>query len=161
MRDLTRFETGSFDFVLCSFNGLDCIDHGERLAVLSEFRRVCDPSGAVCFSSHNLGAVSDLFRPREEASPGLAGHARQVARQALLRAVNKPPGRLVSSGHAMVRDGSLNFWLNQYYVTAGEQLAQLKAVGFSSVDVYGLDGKLVPGDALDEAGDAWLYYLAR
>jgi SAM-dependent methyltransferase len=161
MRDLSRYETGSFDFVLCSFNAIDSIDRDERLKVLSEFRRVCDSSGAVCFSSHNLGSVPDLFRVGDQRQPGLVDKVRRLARYAVLRAVNESPRRLMAKPHAMVRDGSLNFGLNHYYVRGDEQLAQLRAVGLPTVDVFGLDGRLIADSALNEARDGWLYYLAR
>ena len=160
MRDLSGYETGSFDFVLCSFNGLDCIDHDERLAVLSEFRRVCDPSGALFFSSHNLGSLRDLFRLEDERQPGLVDKVRRLARYGVLRTLNQSPRRLMTKPHAMVRDGALNFGLNHYYVRPEEQVAQLNLAGFPSVEVYGLDGRLIAGSALDEATDGWLYYLA-
>jgi SAM-dependent methyltransferase len=161
MRDLSRYEPGSFDFVLCSFNGLDCISHEERLIVLTEFRRVCEASGAICFSSHNLGSLPDLFRVGDARQPGLVDKVRRLARCAMLRTVNESPRRLMARPYAMVRDGALNFELNQYYVAPHEQLAQLKAAGFPSVDVYGQDGRLVVNGALDHATDGWLYYLAR
>ena len=39
-KDLTTFEDRSFDFVLFSFNGLDCISHEDRLQALREINRV-------------------------------------------------------------------------------------------------------------------------
>lgn len=50
----TSFESGTFDYVLFSYYGLDYIlPKAERLRALREIRRVLKPSGIAVFSSHN------------------------------------------------------------------------------------------------------------
>ena len=46
--DLKRFEPGSFDFVLFSFNGLDYISHDDRKLALRQIHRVLRPGGCLC-----------------------------------------------------------------------------------------------------------------
>jgi ubiquinone/menaquinone biosynthesis C-methylase UbiE len=49
-----QFENESFDYVLFSFNGLDCIfPYQKRLACLQEIHRVLKKGGLFVFSSHN------------------------------------------------------------------------------------------------------------
>src|SRR6185437_16849190 len=52
-RDLSQFPAASFDFVLFSHNGIDCLDHPGRLRALAEIRRVLAPSGVFVFSTRN------------------------------------------------------------------------------------------------------------
>jgi SAM-dependent methyltransferase len=56
VRDLSQFPGGSFDLVFFSFNGIDMIDHSERIKVLSEIRHLLSDSGIFVFSSHNRAA---------------------------------------------------------------------------------------------------------
>jgi ubiquinone/menaquinone biosynthesis C-methylase UbiE len=53
-RDLNLFGDNYFDFVLFSFNGIDCMNHDDRLKTLREIRRVTKNGGYFCFSAHNL-----------------------------------------------------------------------------------------------------------
>jgi ubiquinone/menaquinone biosynthesis C-methylase UbiE len=45
-RDLSRFPAGWFDFVLFSYNGIDFVDHADRLQVLKEIARVSHLGGS-------------------------------------------------------------------------------------------------------------------
>jgi len=53
VRDLSRFDDGSFDVVCVLFNGLCDLSAGDRLRALAEIRRVLRDGGLFLFSSHN------------------------------------------------------------------------------------------------------------
>lgn len=56
--DLLAFEDASFDAIVFSFNGIDCLVPNEkRLRCVRECRRVLRPMGVLVFSSHNPRAV--------------------------------------------------------------------------------------------------------
>ena len=55
LRDLSRFESGSFDVVVAPFNVLDVLGDAERRRVLKEIRRILDSGGLLIMSSHNRG----------------------------------------------------------------------------------------------------------
>src|SRR5262249_12955489 len=76
-RALGLFESASFDFVLFSFNGLDYVGHDDRLKILQEIRRVGNPGGHFCFSSHNLNWCAQFFEWRRMLSlnPTIAARA--------------------------------------------------------------------------------------
>ena len=160
VRDLHKFASGAFDFILFSFNGLDLIGHGDRMRALSELHRVCAPSGFVCFSSHNLSAVSRLFRLHPDQRTSLYSHGRGLVQQAIFRRLNPPQRVLARASHALIRESYFDFRSQLYYVRPSEQLAQLADVSFSQIEVYGLDGRQIPSSAADSASDLWLYYLA-
>src|SRR5215510_11475838 len=71
MRDLSAIEDGRFDFVLCSYNSIDYVDHTDRLQSLREIRRVCAPHALFCFSSHNTRSIEQLFSWPRSGSPKL------------------------------------------------------------------------------------------
>lgn len=72
--DLSSLEASSFDVVVFSFNGLDCLHPVDcRRACIAEMARVLRPGGVVVLSSHNARA---LVRPRRDAGTGLRGVAR-------------------------------------------------------------------------------------
>ena len=48
-RNLSLFDDAYFDFVLFSFNGIDAVEHQDRLAILREIRRVLRKGGYFCF----------------------------------------------------------------------------------------------------------------
>jgi ubiquinone/menaquinone biosynthesis C-methylase UbiE len=53
----------AFDVVMFSFNGIDAVDHGGRIAVMEEARRVLAPGGLFLFSSLNIAGFSYDTRP--------------------------------------------------------------------------------------------------
>ncbi len=58
-RTMKSFKNNSFDFILFSFNGIDYMDHEDRMATLREIRRLIKPGGYFCFSTHNLNFLSN------------------------------------------------------------------------------------------------------
>jgi SAM-dependent methyltransferase len=52
-RDVSRFQDGSFDLVFFSYNGINYVEHSDRLKILREIHRVLAQRGAFVFSSHN------------------------------------------------------------------------------------------------------------
>lgn len=81
--DLSRFDDQSFDAVVFSFNGIDCLYPDEvRLRCVDECRRVLRPGGTFLLSVHNpLGVftvptvrgLSPLVKARRFAREGLTG----------------------------------------------------------------------------------------
>lgn len=167
-RDLSAFDDGSFGLVMFSYNGIDFVDHADRLRILSEVRRVLRPGGAFVFSSHNRAATpAGPWR-----LPDLATW-RAHPRHAALRLLGWPVGianhwrrrrhERREADHALLNDGAHLFGLLTYYIRARDQVAQLHAAGFEAVRVLRLDGSEVDPAAPDAAtaGDHWLTYACR
>jgi ubiquinone/menaquinone biosynthesis C-methylase UbiE len=149
-RDLSSFGPEEFDFVLFSYNGLDSLDHDDRLRALRELHRVLSQKGVLCFSSHNTYALPELY----------AGERRRRVKSTAFWMLNGSRHRLVAEPHVMVRDGTGHYRMIQYYVRPSESLDQLDSAGFTVTDVFGLDGRRIEVAGIDRARDAWLYYVA-
>lgn len=62
--DIRTYEFNErFDFILFSFNGIDCMFIEEREAVLSKFYSLLNPCGYLTFSSHNVHHLKGLENP--------------------------------------------------------------------------------------------------
>ena len=185
-RDLGRFESASFDFVLFSFNGIDTVGgHADRRAALSEIHRVCRPGAAFCFSSSNLRFA--LFRSSTPAwlwsflrsDPGSA--LRNPSRLRNVVADSRRWSRLNPGLREMVREGggvvvedrlryefSTEFYAapaarirtEKYYVDPDRQAEQLVGSGFRDVRIFGPDGHRIGAHTLRAGPPSWwLYYL--
>ena len=51
--DLSQFADASFDAIVFSYNGLDCLPHEKREDCLRECHRILKPGGVYIFSTHN------------------------------------------------------------------------------------------------------------
>ncbi len=156
-RDLSRFASDSFDFVLFSYNGIDYIDHQGRLRALREIERVLKRDGLLCFSSHNTGSIRKLFELRHQLSANPRELIENLARWARLRRRHSRAdvAELSRSEHCTFFDG----YRDTYYVDPKAQLRQL-AEGFRDPTVFSLDSGRVYGPAeLGRATDYWLYFL--
>jgi SAM-dependent methyltransferase len=148
VRDLSPFDSASFDLVLFAYNGIDAVSHDDRLRGFAEVRRVLAPGGTFVFSTHNLAGLPGLF----------AFSARRPIRSARLRLHNPKLADLVARPWAVVRDGAYAFKGELYYVRLDEQLRQLRQAGFDAAPrVFGLDGREVSERESPE--DLWLYFL--
>jgi ubiquinone/menaquinone biosynthesis C-methylase UbiE len=148
-----------FDFVLFSLNGLDYIDHDDRLKALGEIYRVLKPGGFYMFSTHNRDYKGFKKLPWQEDTPFSLGHLRSC-----LYTLAHWPRHLVMRQHelfkkeyAIVNDSAHGFSLFTYYIGIGEQLKQLERKGFEQIEAYNMVGNPVKSDS----DFPWTYYLAR
>jgi ubiquinone/menaquinone biosynthesis C-methylase UbiE len=127
-RTLDIFPDRYFDFILFSYNGIDCVAHADRLRVLQQVHRVGRRGGFFCFSAHNLQSRQQVDLPFES-----------------------------GCGFAVINDGVHDGRLQLYYIRPDEQLQQLRPY-FTDIRVYNLAGNLVQDHQLNSISDCWLYY---
>lgn len=157
-RDLRSLSSGSFDLVLFSYNGVDYVDSEGRAAALGEMARLLSPSGALIFSSHNVHSLAALMHG--EAREGVWTRMRLWRRRSRIRASNPSAKELMAHDGVSVSDGAFNFRLMTYYIKPAAQVAALRALGFTSVDVYDLSrGTILAPEEWESCTDPWLYYL--
>ena len=153
------YPDGSFDLVLFSFNGLDCITHEERLKGLREVHRVLRPGGLYFFSAHNLGSIPKFV----EIDRSKPKRFLRTLRKSIRFKLNNPGIDLTGKEgeHRMVKDGVHSFRLTLYYIRPSAQVDQLRDAGFVEVEAF--DHRLRPlsRDEMDDSPDIWLHYLCR
>lgn len=163
-RDLSRFADNTFDFILFSFNGIDYVEHSDRLKILYEINRVGKPGSYYFFSSHNLPAITQAFKLKEQLSLNPIKTYTNLLMFVFLRTFNCQinPELLEASRYLLIRDESHNFRLKTYYIKPQEQLQQL-SFGFDNITSYSWQGNEPLKSKQDQAwqNDMWLYYLGR
>jgi ubiquinone/menaquinone biosynthesis C-methylase UbiE len=161
VREMSRFEDDSFDFILFSFNGIDYISHADRLQVFIEIQRVGKSGGYFCFSSHNLGGFERQFDFRQQFSFNPLKTYINLVMATFLHVFNFPMTlkQVQRSPHSIIKDESHNFRLNTYYIRPQEQLKQLE-LHFRNTKIYAwTSGLEVTAEHLQNHPDLWLYYL--
>jgi SAM-dependent methyltransferase len=162
MRDLSAFETGSFDVIVASFNVLDVLNDEERRDVVDRIHRVLVPGGLLMMSTHNRDFAPRLAEPLQLRGRSLLRIAitltrmprRQRNRRRLMPLERNEPG------YAILNDISHDFAALHYYIRHDAQQRQLAEHGFELEECLDLDGRPVAGD--HHAPDcSELHYVAR
>lgn len=154
--ELAQFDDSTFDVVVFSFNGIDCIPtEVGRQRCLSQCRRVLAPGGRLIFSSHN--ARYWVFPPRLEG--GLARRAWRTlyaALHTLSNLVFLTTRRAFWAGRGFVRDPATHGGL-KHIATVASVREELDRAGFEVLEVLSdLHPRRLPSFAT-----AWYYYASR
>jgi SAM-dependent methyltransferase len=166
-RDLSAFRDGEFGLVMFAFNGIDCLEHADRLRALREVHRVLADGGWFVFSSHNRDSPATGFRfpevnvahhPLRRAARRLAwvpAAARALRNRRRLRRYE-----VDEDTYAIRNDSAHEHALLTYYTRPRDQLDQLRSVGFDAeVSTFALDGREL-GEG-ESCPDAWIYYCVQ
>lgn len=161
VRAMTELEPDYFDFVLFSYNGLDSINHKDRLLALREMKRVCKINGYVCFSSHNLQSIDQLFQIRFSFNPFI--FARRIYKSFKLRRLNQPVKKLKQLNYAIIHDGTHDYKICNYYINPAYQIQQLSEIGFKNIKLfsYNSGGEIDLSSDLHSITDFMIYYLCN
>jgi SAM-dependent methyltransferase len=157
-RDLSRFETGQFDFVLFSFNGIDYVNHSDRILVLKSINRVLKSDGLFSFSTHNRNYVHFRKHPWQEKIKWKISHFKSIVRSLYFYKNHKKQRseEVVNSDYGWINDPGHDYGLMTYYITPEAQHEQLKQFGFEPTKLVDQDGS----DTIDKEIE-WMFYLAR
>lgn len=162
VRDLSCFGDDEFDFVMFSYNGIDYIDHNDRMQALSEIHRVLRNGGLFVFSTHNLKYNNIATQPSFQFSFNPVALARNIIDY--FRQVGNRKKLSLKEVHAenytILNDSGNDFSLLTYYIDKNNQCEQLMDEGFRSLEQYQLNGEAL---ALDDDGQdsCWIYYVAQ
>lgn len=138
-----KFEDGTFDYVLFSFNGLDVIyPEAKRLLVLREIYRVLKEGGLFVFSSHNRWWLGLPFS-------SLPYFLLTVVPLNLfnLRLFRKYRLGRLQSGDMLVL----------YHTSPISQRRQLRGLGFRTIETVGIYNKFKPLQYFE----VYLHYIAK
>lgn len=162
-RTLESLADEAFDFVLFSFNGIDYVNHQDRMLALASIYRVLRPGGYFVFSSHSTNCIPELLSLRTHLSRNPINAARGLVQWLKLNFIYNKRSTLKQankSAKIMLNDGAFNFGLQTYYVSLQEQIRQLDGM-FSINNIYSLTSgrPFATIESAEISTDPWLYYL--
>ena len=159
-RLMPEFETGAFDFVLFSFNGLDYIGHEDRLKALKEIKRVCKPGGYFAFSTHNLRAIGGIYSIEWTPHPKYMLYQFYKITRLLFK--TGLPGKYRDKEYAVIHDGLHHFKIVTYYIQPEVQVRQLQEAGFEQIRLFSVtDGKETHTQDPLLKKSPWVYFLCQ
>jgi ubiquinone/menaquinone biosynthesis C-methylase UbiE len=163
-RDLSRFYETPFDFVMFSLNGIDSVNHEDRLQILGEVKKVLAKDGYFFFSTHSLRAFKN-FKLR----PKFKWYSPAKSLYHLLKNMkfNRRMHSLYSDSHikdiarlswTILKTGDHDFKMDIYHIDPVAQIHQLKDAGFQVESIYGLYGGI---ENAETTQTNTLYYLRK
>jgi SAM-dependent methyltransferase len=158
-RDLSAFDSGSFDLVNFSFNGIDYVDLDGREKILSEVNRVLKPNGLFFFSTHNRHHSSFNKYPWLHSENNLLTNVKTFLKSApfLYRKIKNKNNELFKKEFALINDSAHNYQLITFYSSPDFLVEQLLSSGFEEPDLYNKAGNKVRKEMLDD----WIFVSTK
>lgn len=169
-RDLSDLPASHYRLVMFSFNGIDSLDHDDRMKVMAQVSRVMHPDGYFVYSTLNKeGGLFDEPPWHAEIAPlstlperFLRSAARVVLRNADFRRKWRQWWSLrhETRNHGDWGEGRLNgpgSGLVVHWTTPGATIAELAQAGMEPVAMFGLDGRSFDGPSKEP----YFYVVAR
>lgn len=160
--DLSQIDDESFDLVLFSFNGVDCIPEHLRDDCFRTVRRVLRRGGRFVFTSHNLRFIETYYRFHWHKHP--RGIIRELARLRMLKKINGSIDALSNRNQVAFRDGAYAGQLDfkHVHVKPEHQMKELERFGFTDVRAISrVDGHVFDGGEAALTRDPWIYYFCK
>lgn len=159
-RSMPHFADNSFDFILFSFNGIDCIDIEGRNLVMEECKRVLKDGGMFCFSFHNFYTIPKVYSLYVSKNPLKWNESWR--RYKLVNKLNPAQEKFLDKDYIILRDGENNFKSDVMYTKPEFQLDMLRNCGFQPVCFYDAEkGIKIPTLQLGESKAQWIYALTK
>jgi ubiquinone/menaquinone biosynthesis C-methylase UbiE len=155
-RSLSQFGNGFFDFILFSFNGIDCVDFNDRRKVIAECFRLLKPGGHFWFSFHNLFSIPKLYSFQWPKNP--FKWIREFHRFRKVRALNGNMDQYTNREYCSLYDGAEVFEAEVMYLQPSLQFCMLEEAGFTDIKYYNAQtGKLLSGTEANSRNIDWIY----
>ena len=134
--NMSIFNDNEFDFILFSFNGLDCVTIDDRIKILKEIKRVAKNGAIFSYSTHNIYNIPKLFKFRMPRNPlNIPG---EIKRFKKINSINEKPDVLIQKDFDIITDGDINFSVQYYYCNIGYEIESITKLGFSPFEFYSL-----------------------
>lgn len=159
-RNLKTLKENYFDLVLFSFNGIDYMNHKDRIKTFQEIKRVLKNNGNFIFSTHNLNSLDNLYNIKY--TKNSIQLIRRTLKHFILTLLNGSIKKIRNKETTYIRDGAHKFKLKNYYITPTFQIQQLEKLGFENIKLFSLsNGQLIDNSNLKEIEDSWIYYVCK
>jgi len=134
--DMQIFEDNTFDFILFSFNGLDCVSFTERIKILKEIKRIAKPNALFSYSTHNIYNIPKLFSFRLPRNP--FNFQSELRRYKKINKINKSYNELINEDYVIIADGDIDFTVKYYYCNINFEIDMIKKLGYKIKDLQSL-----------------------
>ena len=135
-KNMNIFNDNEFDYILFSFNGIDCVSFDDRLKILTEIKRIAKPRATFVYSTHNIYNIPKLFSFHMPKNP--LNIIPEIKRVKKINTINKNPDQLLKSDYVIITDGDIDFSVQYYYGNMNFEFEQLKKIGFTPKHFYSL-----------------------
>lgn len=169
-RDLGSIGAAAVDIVVFSYNGIDYVDHQDRLRILEQIHHVLRPNGAFLFSAHRLGVAiprsTDLSNLALSMNPLRAANGLLKYLQGIGHARRLRPLQRREAEYAVLNDAAQQYQLLTYYISPDAQTRQLEHAGFGQVRAFAQNGdeltkaQLTGAAPASLASDYMIHYMA-
>ena len=156
--DMSILPNESFDFVMFSFNGIDCMSHEKRIRTLNEIYRVLKNNGVFAFSSHNRDDSKIVVAFNRYERINLNSIKQNILN--VRSYLKSRKGQEQTETYAILSDPLAGFGQLSYYIRKPDQVKQLADIGFYDIEIVNFDGEFVAEHAMDQASH-WFYYVCR
>ncbi len=163
VKDMSKeFGDREFDFIMFSFNGLDSINHADRLQGLREIYRVLSRDGLFVFSSHNRNHRYAISYPKMKLSMTPCRQIKNIKNftKSMYNYLRNRNSQQFKDEYAIINDVAHNYAMLTYYIDKLNQVSQLEAIGFETIEIYDTLGNKLDLHN-DDKDSAWVYYVAR
>ena len=159
--NLSFIEDKFYDFILFSFNGIDCVEIDKRLSALTEAYRVCKDGGWFAFSVHNIYNVDILYSFQTPRNP--LKFLKEYKRMKMVIKLNPKKDEVLKNDMLSIIDGDLDFSTSYVYIKPEIQFKILEEIGFCEILMFDKNGKNVLIDDFINLKnqDPWIYFLCK
>lgn len=159
-RAMPQFANNTFDFILFSFNGIDCIDFEGRKLVLAECKRLLKNDGYFCFSFHNFYTIPKVYSLTMSKNP--FKWKSSLNRYKMVNKLNPEISAFENKDYIILRDGENSFESDVMYMKPEFQVEMLKNLEFDPVCFYDAEkGTEIAVLKLAESKSQWIYAVTK
>jgi ubiquinone/menaquinone biosynthesis C-methylase UbiE len=158
-RHLDSFSDHDFDFILFSYNGIDCVDFEGRKKILSECSRLVKQDGVLSFSFHNKGNLDKLYSFQYPRNP--FKYPWEWRRMNKVSEINGSKEKYRSMDWFIIKDGCEDFTTDILYIDPLYQRTCLELMGFKTFYFHdALTGRELTADETKKSETPWIYITA-
>lgn len=155
-RNLNQYPNNYFDFILFSFNGIDCVSFDDRGKIVKECFRLLKPGGHFWFSFHNIYSIPKLYSFQWPKNP--LNWTKEWSRVGKIKKFNGSMSRYTTMEYCLLRDGAELFEAEVLYINPFLQVTLLKEEGFAGVQFYNAQtGTELTDNTINDRNIDWIY----
>ena len=134
--NMSVFKDNEFDFILFSFNGLDCVSFDDRIKILNEINRVGKKGAIFSYSTHNIFNIPKLFSFNMPRNP--LNIIPEFKRYKKINKINEGLDKLIKKQYDIIIDGDIDFSVQYYYCNMNFEIDTISKLNFNPFEFLSL-----------------------